>query len=194
MALTIILIFLLPFIVHVCFDILNDCLKKHKKKQYSSFSEADFVRTKQATIETARKRYMNRINGISNPVEDKVPMYSHLARFLNAVKLTRESDGLCIINLKRNGRKKTVSLNAVYCNNSHVDCMDELLYDGALDYLGMTMGENGESFEYNMDNIDDDGYSFSIRYLMKEISERMPDVKIWPNVEKQNYICVTFRT
>ena len=160
-------------------------------------AEARLEQNKRMAIEAARQRYRDRINGISScSDEEKDPMYAHMARFLNAVKLTSESGGQGTIMLTMNDDQNAFSINAHYCNYSCVSCMDKLLYDGALNYPGMTMVEGGDedSFNYNIKNIDVDGYSFSAKYLIREIVERMPEATITTNAERPDFISVSFRT
>ena len=128
--------------------------------------------------------------------EEKVPMYCHMARFLGAVKVTRDSGGEGTIMLRMNEDGNTFSMHGHYCNYSCMSCRDKLLRDGSLRFPGMKLVEGGDedSFNYDIDSIEMDGYSFSLKYLTGEIQEYLPGVPVTPTAERADFVSVTFRT
>lgn len=175
----------------------NHSSNSGNKTSYSIPSEEQLEHMKQSTIDAARKRYEDRLNGLLPKVDESdVPMFSHMARFLGAVKLTREAGGQGSIILNKNTNQNTVSIQAHYCNYSCMSCMDKLLYDGALDYPGMTIVQGGDedSFNYNVENVKTDDYFSSLQYLTHEIQEYLPGATITPNAERVDFVSVSFRT
>ncbi len=159
--------------------------------------EASLEHSKQVAIEAARKRYEDRLHGLFPYIDETdVLMFSHMERFLNAVKLTSESGGMGNIMLTLNDDHSSFNIHAHYCNYSCMSCMDKLLYDGALDYPGMTMVQGGDedSFDYDVKNVKIDGYSFSTLWLLRRIIEKLPEAVTTTNAEREDFISVSFRT
>ncbi len=187
---------LLLLVIYVIYRVIKNNSSEQKTSKSFDSQMQNLKLQKEEAIEAARKRYEEKKAGNGTPLYlvDE-PMYVHMARFFNAVNLIREPNGRGNVILRMNEDGSTFSISARYCNYSCVSCMEKLLYDGALDYPGMTVsGGDLDAIQYDIPAVKNEYNDFSIGYLSKEIREKVPGTVINLIAERGDFVSLEFQT